>query len=380
MKILIIVDTMGTGGKERRLLELLKGLVGYEKVLCELVILSDIVEYKELHQINLPIHLIKRNRRIDVSVYKKIYRIIKQFEPDIIQSWSSFVSLYVFPIAKLLNIIFVNAMIADAPADLKSFSPRWMRSRLTFPFSDAIVANSQAGLIAYNAPRNKSYCIHNGIDLKRFHHLKDEKDIKKKLGITTKYVVGMVGSFRGAKDYRTYIEAAKQVLCVRRDITFLAIGEGRDLPLFQKDIDEQFTNFIIFTGRQEAVESIVNLFAIGILMTDSSVHGEGISNAIIEYMALGKPVIATDTGGTTELVVEGVTGIISPQRDSRKLAENILYLLNHQGVAEQMGKNGKDRIEKNFSIDEMTKKFIELYANLLGKSHHVPLNNSMLPS
>lgn len=380
MKILIIVDTMGTGGKERRLLELLKGLVEYEKVLCELVILSEIVEYKELHQISLPIHFIKRHRRIDFSVYKKLYHIIRQFEPDIIQSWSSFVSLYVFPIAQLLNIKFVNAMIADAPADLKIFSSRWMRSRLTFPFSDAIVANSQAGLIAYNAPRNKSYCIHNGIDLKRFHHLKDENDIRKKLGINTKYVVGMVGSFRGAKDYGTYVAAAKQVLSVRKDITFLAIGEGKDLPMYQKEIDEQFRNFIIFTGRQADVESIVDLFAIGILMTDSRVHGEGISNAIIEYMALGKPVIATDTGGTTELVVEGVTGIISPQRDSRKLAENILYLLNHQGIAEQMGKNGKDRIEKNFSIDEMTKKFIDLYGTLLAKSHHVPLHQSMLPS
>jgi len=223
MKILIVVDTMGTGGKERRLLELLKGLMAYDHIDCALVILSDIVEYRELSQVSYPIHHIRRSRRIDLSVYKKLYQIVRQFEPDILQSWSSFVSLYVFPIARLLRIKFVNAMIADAPADLKVFSARWIRSRLSFPFSDAVVANSQAGLIAYNAPRNRSYCIHNGIDLKRFHHLKDENVIRKKLGITTNYVVGMVGSFRGAKDYGTYLAAAKQVLAVRNDITFLDV-------------------------------------------------------------------------------------------------------------------------------------------------------------
>jgi glycosyltransferase involved in cell wall biosynthesis len=377
MKILIVVDTMGTGGKERRLLELLKGLMAYDQIDCALVILSDIVEYRELSQVSYPIYHIRRSRRIDLSVYKRLYQIVRQFEPDILQSWSSFVSLYVFPIARLLRIKFVNAMIADAPADLKVFSARWIRSRLSFPFSDAVIANSQAGLIAYNAPRNRSYCIHNGIDLKRFYHLKDDNVIRKKLGITTSYVVGMVGSFRGAKDYGTYLAAAKQVLAVRNDITFLAIGDGKDLPVHQKDIEDRFKDYIIFTGRQEDVESIVHLFTIGVLITDSSVHGEGISNAIIEYMVLGKPVIATDTGGTTELLMDGITGIITPQRNPQKLAENMQYLLNNKDIAEQMGRRGKERVLEHFSLYEMTKKFVDLYGKLLSESQNVPTNHAI---
>lgn len=365
MKILLVVDTMGTGGKERRLLELLKGLVQYDQIHCQLVILSDIVEYLDLDQLNIPIHFLKRKSRKDITVFKKLYLIAKQFRPDIIQSWSSMVSVYVFPIAKVLGAKFINAMIADAPICLKELSTRWIRARITFPFSDAIVANSQAGLIAYKAPINKSYCIHNGIDLNRFIHLENAHSIRKKFGIKTKYVIGMVASFRGAKDYDSYIAAAKHVISARKDTTFLAIGEGKDLPKYQAEVKGEFQDYIIFTGRQTGVESIVNIFTVGVLMTDERVHGEGISNAIIEYMVLGKPVIATNTGGTTELVVDGEMGIITPQRSAEKLAENILYLLNHPEVAVKMGAAGKERILKKFTVDQMTKRFVDLYEELL---------------
>lgn len=365
MKILVVVDTMGTGGKERRLLELLKGLVKYDHLQCELVILSDIIEYLELKQLDLKIHSVKRNAKVDLSVYQKLYAIARDFEPDIIQSWSSLVSLYVFPIAKLLRIKFVNAMIADAPKDLKVFSSRWVRSRLSFPFSDAIVANSQAGITAYSAPKHKSHCIPNGIDLKRFSTLDDKMNIRKKFGIKTKFVVGMVGSFRGAKDYGVYIEAARQILSQRKDISFLAIGEGKDLPIYQASIEKELQDYIIFPGRQEDIESIVNVFNIGVLITDNRVHGEGISNAIIEYMVLGKAVIATDTGGTTELLIDGETGIITPQRDPHTLADNILYLIDHPEIAHQMGKAGQERISENFSLSKMTHSFVKLYESML---------------
>ena len=85
----------------------------------------------------------------------------------------------------------------------------------------------------------------------------------------------------------------------------LAIGEN--LKSFESMIPIEFKDKIIFTGKQKHVESIINIFDIGVLC---SCYGEGISNTIMEYMALGKPVIATDCGGNKEIVVHNVTGFL----------------------------------------------------------------------
>jgi glycosyltransferase involved in cell wall biosynthesis len=94
-------------------------------------------------------------------------------------------------------------------------------------------------------------------------------------------------------------------------------------------------------------------------------------------MVLRKPVIATDTGGTTELLMDGITGIITPQRNPQKLAENMQYLLNNKDIAEQMGRRGKERVLEHFSLYEMTKKFVDLYGKLLSESQNVPTNHAI---
>ena len=105
-------------------------------------------------------------------------------------------------------------------------------------------------------------------------------------------------------------------------------------------------------------------FNIGILITDYRVHGEGIPNAVMEYMALCKPVIANDAGGTTELVVDQVTGLICEQRNPEDLKGKINYLLENQDVAQSMGAAGRKRIEDKFTLDSMTEQYIKLYRQL----------------
>lgn len=366
MKVLIGIDSLIRGGKERRLLELIKGLTSVEHFKCELVIFSKVVEYEELSNLHIPVHYITRSFKKDPGIFIQVHHLIRRIKPDIIQSWSSMVSIFMLPSAKLLGIKFINAIIADAPYQLKPWSSRWVRTRLTFPFSDAIVGNSKAGLIAYNAPLDKSYCIYNGVSFNRFTCVEHPEKVRTKFNINTPYVVGKVASFRGAKDYETFIKAAMEVLDQRDDVTFLAVGEGRYLSRYKLLVDRKY-NKIIFTGRQTDVESIINIFDIGVLITDYKVHGEGISNAILEYMALGKPVIATDTGGTSELLTEGVNGYFVENKNVSELAKRIIYLLDNPDKIEELGAKGKQMVYNDFSVEEMTENFISLYKKVLSK-------------
>ena len=91
------------------------------------------------------------------------------------------------------------------------------------------------------------------------------------------------------------------------DITFIAVGDGPYLSDYQRKVRESNCSNVVFTGMQSDVESIINIFDIGILLTDTIKYGEGISNSIIEYMALKIPVIATYDKGTSEIINNNIT-------------------------------------------------------------------------
>ena len=174
----------------------------------------------------------------------------------------------------------------------------------------------------------------------------------------------MVATFSDNKDYETYISAAKMIFQKRNDVTFLAIGDGENLEKCKKMVKPQFQDRIRFLGKQNDVESIINVFDVGVLSTNTKVHGEGISNSIMEYMALSKPVVATRGGGTNELIEEWVTGFMVPSGDYNKLSHWIEHLLTNMQLAEQMGKAGKKRLKDYFSMKNMIESYIALYNGL----------------
>jgi glycosyltransferase involved in cell wall biosynthesis len=355
---------MEVGGKERRLMELLRGLKSRGTMKCELVVLSDEIFYSSVSGLEVRIHRLKRRTKKDLSVLVKLYRICREFQPDIVHSWGSMCSVYAIPIVKALGIKFVNGMIADVPPKLKSLERENVRARLTFPFSDLIVANSYAGLKAFAAPEHRSHCIHNGFDFARVENLKDPDVIKRKYHINTPFVVGMVAVFTNRKDYQSFITAAEAIVRKRDDVTFLGIGDGDLLKKCREKITDAFQTRILLPGAQQDVESIVNVFDVGVLATNDEIHGEGISNAIMEYMALSKPVVATHGGGTGEIVVDNVTGFLVEPRQPAGLAERIEFLLEHKDEARSMGMAGKQRIVDEFSLEKMVDRYVEMYERL----------------
>ncbi|MCB0587597.1 MAG: glycosyltransferase, partial [Phaeodactylibacter sp.] len=143
-----------------------------------------------------------------------------------------------------------------------------------------------------------------------------------------------------------------------------AIGDG---PLWKECaamVPARFSNRIILPGLRRDVESIIQAFDVGVLATNSLVHGEGISNSILEYMALGKPVVATDGGGTPEIVENGRTGLLVSPLNPEEMAEKIAYLLDHPEKAREMGQEGRRIIETEFTISRMTERYIDIYKSM----------------
>ncbi len=367
MKILYVIESLTHGGKERRLISLIKELRLKNNVKIEIIILSEDIHYKEIYNFNINVHLLKRNIKKDIKIISKFNKIVKDFKPDLVHCWDNIAAIHFGPVCKLKGIPFLNSMISTAPpANLvKTFSKRYISTALSYPFSDVILANCYAGLESFRVPKKKGKCIYNGFDFNRKEIKESEDTIRDKFQISTKYIAGMSGGFYDRKDYKTFVEAGQMVLKNRKDITFVAIGDGPNLKAIKESVEAEYMSNFRFVGKQVDVDSIVNTFDIGILSSNMKCHGEGISNSIMEYMIFKKPVIATDGGGTSELVVNNETGFLVEQENANQMAEKIDFLLENQKIASEMGEKGKRRIENHFSIDVMIENFSQLYKETL---------------
>ena len=323
--------------------------------------MSNEIQYPEVHDLRIKIHYLIRRSKKDPRILYQLFKLCNRVQPDIIHTWDPMTSVYAAPIAKILGIKLVNAMIQDVLYKNSIFERGWIRPKITFPLSDVIVANSLAGLRAYKAPERKSVCIYNGFDPDRIRNLIDPEVIRKKFNIQTPKVVGMVASFTEFKDYPSFLLSAQDILRQRNDVTFLAIGAGKMLEEYKSRIEGEQKGKIKFLGSQSDVESIINIMDIGVLAT----HGEGISNSILEYMALGKPVVATDLGGTREIVVDGETGFLIPSQDVNMLTTKITEILNNPDQGKEMGRRGKQRTCEVFSLEMMATKHLQMYRECL---------------
>ena len=121
---------------------------------------------------------------------------------------------------------------------------------------------------------------------------------------------------------------------------------------------------IFFLGNRKDIPAILKSSTIGVLLNNTNGHAEGISNAIMEYMSAGLPVVATNAGGTPELVKNGESGFLVPAFDEKTIIEKIEFLLKNPNVNIKMGKRGREIIIQKFSIQKMTDNFLELYRKI----------------
>ncbi|HJZ74861.1 MAG TPA: glycosyltransferase [Vicinamibacterales bacterium] len=366
LRILICIESLGIGGKERQAVELVKGLVRRPGIECAVICLERDDFY--LHELATAVSLefIPRRRRWDPAIFPKLFGFMKRYRPDVVHTNGLMSSFYMLPAARALRVPLINGSIRNAFA---GGGFRWTLEKTLLHASSYRVANSYAGLRSRGLSDRdaRNVVIYNGFDFTRLeratpHPAGEGKKVK---------TVGMVAEFNRYKDYPTFIQMAREVSGRRNDVTFALVGDGSTLADSQRAAAG--VEAIRFLGKRKNVEEIVATFDVGVLCT----FVEGLSNSIMEYMALGRPVVATDGGGTRELVVDGETGFLVPPSNVDALAARIEYLLDHPTVATRMGEAGEARLRREFSIARMVEETVGLYNVALGGSSGLTLRDSV---
>jgi glycosyltransferase involved in cell wall biosynthesis len=156
--------------------------------------------------------------------------------------------------------------------------------------------------------------------------------------------------------------AAKKVAAVCPKARFLLVGDGILRSSLQAAASAlQLDKVVTFAGSRADIPELLSMTDISVLPS----HSEGMSNSILESMAMSKPVLATNVGGNSQLVVDGVTGILVPPQDPEAMAAGLLELLNDPQRAWKMGQEGRKRVEADFDICVTAGKMEELYETLL---------------
>ena len=240
--------------------------------------------------------------------------------------------------------------------------------------TDLIIANSNAGrrnaIEKEGISLKKIVVIYNGIQMDKYRIAINVPEKKKQIGVSANhYIVGTVANLRPnlEKGQVEFIQAAAIVVKQIPNVQFLIIGSGPLKPFLESQIKQLkledkvlIIGSIVQSEARKDVNEILQIFDLFVLPS----YREGFSNALLEAMAAGKPVIATAVGGNVEAVVDNVTGILVPPKDPESLAKTIIRLLNNPEQAKEMGKCGQERVEREFQLQCMIDKMEQVYIDL----------------
>ena len=315
-----------------------------------------------------PVHEVAVRHAARWATVRELLRLaawLRRERIDFLHAWDADAAIFGQFAARLAGIGFVTSR-----RDLGQIYPGWKMAlmRRADRAAVCVVANAQAvrdHFIALGVPKNKIVVLPNLLDLDERDRLAavpfaraDEMPIGRRLVV--------INRLDPEKNTGLLLAALPRVRHEIPDAVLIVVGAGREMSgLRQQAAALGLADAICFLGETPDVSALLPLCEIGALVPRSN---EGLSNAILEYMAAGLPVLATDCGGNRELVLPGETGcLISADASAKVAAEAWLGLLRDRNKCLEMGRKGRARAEELFASERVLEQFDRFYRELAGR-------------
>lgn len=343
-----------------------------------------IVKNLDLHPVYMPEMYRELNPFRDYKSYYKLRKIIEEFKPDIVHTHA----------AKAGAVGRLAAIHSGVPVVLHTFHGHVFHSYFgsvktrMFLEIERYLAKRTTKIIALSelqrdelvndfkvAPRDKFAIVPLGFDLNKFETNKTEK----RLSFRAKYnvaedeiAIGIVGRLVPIKNHTLFLQALAQVKQkTNQKIRVFIIGDGEQRPAIEalaKSLNLPFNNenikepnFLTFTSWIKDID--VSNAGMDIIALTS--NNEGTPVSLIEAQASGKPIVSTAVGGIENIVLPGVTALLSAREDVGAFAENLLQLVENKALRERMAQDGSDFVRQKFSYMRLCEDMKKLYEELL---------------
>ncbi|HXT63352.1 MAG TPA: glycosyltransferase [Pyrinomonadaceae bacterium] len=370
--VLFIIDSFEQGGSERQALQLLRQLHESGRCNVRIACLQDKgslrADAEALGVGEIPEYALTSFYDLNFArQLRRFTRFLKENRIDVVHTHCFYTN--VFGMA--------GAFLARVPARVTSKgetegfrTPMQKRvERMAFRLAHRVIANCKMvenQLIREGLAPKRIIQHYNGLDLDR---LKVRDGIRREearavfgLPSNRRFVTIVANLHNPVKAHPMFLRAATLVRRAVPDAAFIIAGEGELQPMLREFAAELgIADDVFFIGRCDRVAELLFASDIGVL----SSRAEGFANAILEYMAAGLPVVATDVGGLREAVAEGETGFLVESGDHATMADRIIHLLNDSERARSMGARSKAVAEERFASEHHLRNTLELYDELL---------------
>lgn len=385
LRIMLLISNLKIGGAQEVVRTLCETFPekGYQTIVCTF---EDGPLRKEIERAGIPVVILPARQHSILAlplflwdmlrIRNAIAEIVDKYQINILQTQLvrglDFLVLTLRAGRKLLVFwTFHNALFVLRPEHLPRFRwllgiKRWAHSllyRWTARWVNGMIVVSEdvkKALHEYaGALHGKVHVIPNSVDIKRYNQEINQKAIRKELGLSPGHqVFAVVATFKKQKGHRYLIEAAASVISQFPDIRLLLIGDGELRDELKAQTQALGLNeHVHFLGLRTDVPKLLGASDYFVLPS----LWEGLPVSLIEAMACGLPVIATQVSGTKDVMIHNQTGLLVPPGEVEALKDAMLQLLVHPELAQKMGEAARNRVAENFSADQQADAYLSLY-------------------
>lgn len=364
IRVLHLIDSLSMGGAERLLLGLAERIdqQRFEIHVCSLHVLRSNALQPEFDRLKLPLYVVGAKRLADPKAVMAVVRYVREHEIDIIHTHLLAADI----VGRIVGRIAGRPVIStlhNVPYQYDRESwPRRTLARLTTRYLAtkliAVARCVQQGFVKeWRIPASRIATIHNAVPMEHYLSIPPGRPTAADGDV----VITNIGRLSAAKAQHLLIEAAAIVLQQRPDARFMIVGQG-DLERRLKDLAQErgIADRIVFTGLRHDIPAVLAESDIFVL----SSTWEGLPLTAVEAMAAARPVVLTDVGGNSELVQNGVQGLIVPPNDVAALAEALLALVNDETRRLELGRAARLRVQHDFSMATFTAQHEALYSEI----------------
>lgn len=315
----------------------------------------------------LPVHPLTVHGDLDFLAGRRLGRLARELGADIVHAHTSrahlpavFGKWFAGGPTRCVVHRRVDFSIHKLPLRLAGWKYRWGVDRYI-----AITEAVKGIMLADGIPAERISVVHSCTDLSRFEGIVRKPGLRAELGVPEQApLIGTLGALVGHKGHCTLLEAAARVLAAAPETFFVIVGEG---PL-RADLEAQakalgISGRVRMPGQRSDVAQCLaelDLFCM-------SSRGEGLGTAVLEAMAMRRPVVVTDAGGLPEVVRDGVNGRVVPARDGAALAGALLDVLRDPATARRLAEAGRRTVEEEFTAERMVERTLAVYESLAAR-------------
>ncbi len=347
----LVIGQLGFGGAESQLYELASALHADQRVTVYCLSGRNEPYGRRLETAGITVRYFDSRGNFDFRRVLSLARALRCDGVEVVHAFLFIASAYAYLATRRtpgLTLVTSARNCKSEPNPLRRFL-----MRRAFAASDAVICNSRTmrdyAIHEYGAPPARSHVVYNGVDRERF---------AVERGASPTWAAGTVGRLERQKNLSLFLDVALRVVRSRPGSRFAVVGEGSLRRRLESEVaGKRLAGVVAFPGTRDDVAGFLSDVEQFWLTSD----WEGTPNVLLEAMAAGVPVVATDSGAVSELVRDGETGYVVARNDPEGFAEKSLRLFSDAGLSRRFGEAARRRVGEQFSIETMVRETLSVY-------------------